>query len=115
MRTICPSPGRRPTVFVMSLFGVGACAALGMLIGVSPFDSSSAAEPTEIAEAEGVRLEEKDLAIKDLLGADEVFLTNVIMMALPVVAVEAHTVGDGKVGAVTKKLIECFKKKVSTS
>jgi murein DD-endopeptidase MepM/ murein hydrolase activator NlpD len=39
-------------VLVVSLFGVGVCAAFGMLIGLSPFDSSSAAVPREIAEVE---------------------------------------------------------------
>ncbi|RKY10667.1 MAG: hypothetical protein DRP65_06250 [Planctomycetota bacterium] len=57
----------------------------------------------QIALAESTNLIEKDLTIKDLLAADEVFLTNVIMLILPVVAVEAHMVGDGKVGAVTKR------------
>jgi branched-chain amino acid aminotransferase len=51
---------------------------------------------------------EQDLFIKDLLGADEVFLTNTLMQILPIAAVEAHVVGDGKVGAVTKKLTEAF-------
>jgi len=58
----------------------------------------------QIAKAQSITLVEKDLTIKDLLGADEVFLTNVIMLILPVVAVEAHTVGDGKVGTVTSRL-----------
>ena len=63
----------------------------------------------EVAKAESIKLIEKDLTIKDLLGADEIFLTNVIMLILPVVGVEAHTVGDGKVGSVTKRLMESVK------
>jgi murein DD-endopeptidase MepM/ murein hydrolase activator NlpD len=39
-------------MLVVSLFGVGVCAAFGLLIGVSPFDSSSAAVPPVIAEVE---------------------------------------------------------------
>jgi murein DD-endopeptidase MepM/ murein hydrolase activator NlpD len=44
-------------MLVISLFGVGVCATLGMLIGVSLFGSSSAAGPSEIAEAEDSTLE----------------------------------------------------------
>ncbi len=66
----------------------------------------------KIAGAEGIELIEKDLVISDLLGADEVFLTNVIMRILPIVLVEAHVVGDGKPGAVTKKLKELVEKKL---
>ena len=57
-----------------------------------------------IAKKESIELIEKKLIISDLLGADEVFLSNVIMTVLPVIAVEAKTIGDGKVGAVTKIL-----------
>jgi len=42
--------------------------------------------------------------------ADEIFLTNVIMQIMPVTAVEKHTVGDGKVGSLTKKLQRDFDK-----
>jgi len=51
-----------------------------------------------------IELVEKDLTIDDVLGADEIFLTNVIMQIMPVVKVEKHTVGDGEVGASTKRL-----------
>lgn len=58
----------------------------------------------ELAGKNSIKAEEKDLAIDDLLGADEVFITNVIMQVLPVIAVEAHNVGNSKPGPITKKI-----------
>lgn len=62
----------------------------------------------QLARQQSLEVVEKDLFIADLLEADEVFLTNVIMEVLPVVNVERHTVGDGKVGPVTQRLREAF-------
>jgi branched-subunit amino acid aminotransferase/4-amino-4-deoxychorismate lyase len=62
----------------------------------------------QLAGQQSLDLVEKDLYISDVLEADEIFLTNVIMEVLPVVSVEQHTVGDGKVGPVTKRLREGF-------
>jgi branched-chain amino acid aminotransferase len=62
----------------------------------------------ELAKQNSIKLIEKDLLIDDVLGADEVFLTNVIMQVMPITKVEKHTVGDGQVGPVTKKLKEKF-------
>jgi branched-subunit amino acid aminotransferase/4-amino-4-deoxychorismate lyase len=62
----------------------------------------------EIAAANSIELIEKDLSIDDLLGAEEVFLTNVIMQVMPINSVEKHTVGDGKPGPVTIKLMNYF-------
>jgi len=61
-----------------------------------------------IARQESVELVEKDLYIADVLAADEVFLTNVIMEVLPVTSVENHTVSNGKVGPMAGKLSEKF-------
>jgi branched-chain amino acid aminotransferase len=58
----------------------------------------------EIAKGNSIKLLEKDLTVDDLLGADEIFLTNVIMQIMPVTAVEKHIVGDGRVGTMTKRL-----------
>jgi len=69
----------------------------------------------EIAIKNSIKILEKNLFISDLLGADEVFLTNVIMEVLPVTMVEAHTVGDGNVGPVSQKLQGLFRKVVEDS
>ena len=61
-----------------------------------------------LAGQNSIKLTEKDLTIDDLLGADEIFLTNVIMQVMPIMKVENHTVGDGRVGDVTKKLQTSF-------
>ncbi|UCE50581.1 MAG: aminotransferase class IV family protein [Phycisphaerales bacterium] len=62
----------------------------------------------QLALGNSVELIEKDLNVDDLLRADEVFLTNVIMQVMPITKVEKHTVGDGKVGPMVKKLHRSF-------
>ena len=62
----------------------------------------------QLALNNSIELIEKDLTIDDVLSADEIFLTNVIMQVLPITGVEKHTVGDGKVGPVVKKLQRSF-------
>jgi len=62
----------------------------------------------ELAGAANIPLEETALTLDDLFGADEVFLTNVIMQVLPVIRVEKHDVGDGRVGPVARKMREAF-------
>jgi len=68
----------------------------------------------KIAANNSIKLVEKDLGIDDLLAADEIFLTNVIMKIMPVNSVEKHTVGDGKVGPVTKKMLKLFDNYIET-
>ena len=62
----------------------------------------------ELAGKNSIKAEEKELTIEDLLGADEVFITNVIMQVLPVVAIESHNVGNAKPGPMTKKAAELY-------
>ena len=62
----------------------------------------------EIASQNSIQAVEKDLYINDLLDANEVFLTNVIMQVMPVNGIEKHTVGNGKVGQMTERLRKLF-------
>ena len=62
----------------------------------------------QIALKNSIKLVEKDLYISGLLGADEVFLTNVIMQIMPVRKIEKHIVGEGQTGPMTKRLIKYF-------
>jgi branched-subunit amino acid aminotransferase/4-amino-4-deoxychorismate lyase len=65
-----------------------------------------------LAMQNSIKLTEKDLTIEDVLSADEIFLTNVIMQVMPITKVEKHTVGDGMVGPVSKKLHKSFEELV---
>jgi len=53
------------------------------------------------------------LSIEDLLGADEVFLTNSSWGVLPVAAIEAHAVGEGKPGEMTVSLREALSRSIT--
>ncbi|HOM61668.1 MAG TPA: aminotransferase class IV [Anaerohalosphaeraceae bacterium] len=66
----------------------------------------------ELARQEKIPFEERPLDINDLLSAEEVFLTNVIMTILPVIAVEGHTVAEGKPGPITKRLMEKYEEQL---
>ncbi len=66
----------------------------------------------EIARNQRIDFVETRLTIDDLLGADEVFLTNSIMQVMPVIRVEKHDVGGGKPGAMTQRLSQAFRELV---
>lgn len=58
------------------------------------------------AEGTGVAVERADLTIEDVLGADEIFLTNSSWGVLPVVRVEKHQVGSGAPGPIARAMRE---------
>lgn len=63
----------------------------------------------ELAAEVGVPAEQRPLSAREVLDADEVFLTNSIMEILPVGRIEKKEIGDGRPGPVTRKLAEAYK------
>jgi len=57
----------------------------------------------ELAEAAKIPVHQRMLGVNELLGADEVFLTNSGWHVLPVTRVEQKSIGSGAVGPLTKK------------
>ncbi len=68
----------------------------------------------EWAREQGIRARRKMLSVEEMLGADEVFLTNSSWGALPVVKVEAEAIGDGVVGPITGRVMEAWRALVSS-
>ena len=66
----------------------------------------------QIASDCGIEREECSLSIDDLLDADEVLLTNVLMQVMPVVRVEKHDVGQGRVGPIAQRLYQEYRNRV---
>lgn len=63
----------------------------------------------EIAEANGIEVVEKDMALFDLYGAEEAFLTGTAAEVVPVTKLDNRPIGDGQPGAMTKKLIQLYR------
>jgi len=59
-----------------------------------------------------IEREECALSVDDLLDAEEVLLTNVIMQVMPVVRVEKHDIGPGRVGPIGKRLYQEYRNRV---
>ena len=57
-----------------------------------------------------VPIEEKNFTLEELLSADEVFLTASNKEVMPVTKINGKQVGNGKVGEITKQVMEQFKK-----
>ena len=49
------------------------------------------------------------MTVKEMLGAEEIFLTSSCMGIRPVVRVERHAVGDEQPGPITKKLMAAYR------
>lgn len=62
----------------------------------------------DVARKLGVEVEEKPLARFDVWTADECFLTGTAAKLIPLVELDGRSIGDGKPGPVTKKLLQGF-------
>jgi D-alanine transaminase len=62
-----------------------------------------------LCEEEQVTVHEEAFTVSDLLEADEVFITATKLDVVPIIEVDEHQIGEGRPGAVTKKIIEAFR------
>ena len=62
----------------------------------------------EICRANGIRTRETPVFAHELARADEVFLAGTTTEVLAVVRLDGRPVGDGRLGAVTRRLGELF-------
>ena len=69
----------------------------------------------ELAEEEGIPVEQITLTRHDVYSADECFLTGSAAEVVPVVVVDERTIGDGKPGPITRRLIDRFHRLVRSS
>lgn len=54
------------------------------------------------------KVEERDVTVDEMYAADEAFITSSFKEVVPVVKVGKRTIGDGKVGEVTKQVMKLF-------
>jgi branched-chain amino acid aminotransferase len=63
----------------------------------------------ELAKIAGIPVEEVAMTRHDVFVADECFLTGSAAEVIPVVTIDSRSIGDGKVGPITKQLLAAFK------
>ncbi|HEX8663508.1 MAG TPA: D-amino-acid transaminase [Beijerinckiaceae bacterium] len=57
-----------------------------------------------LAKENGLTIEERAFSVDEALGAAEAFLTSASSLVMPVVSIDGNPVGDGKPGAMTRRL-----------
>src|SRR5262249_11804972 len=66
----------------------------------------------QVAAADGVRVAQRALKTVDLLDADEAFLASSVAEIVPIVAVDARRLGNGKVGPLTRRVQVLYRQMV---
>jgi D-alanine transaminase/branched-chain amino acid aminotransferase len=69
----------------------------------------------ELAKKAGYKVVERDIKVKELLAADEVFLTATNKKVLPIVRIDKVVIGNGKVGPVSRELNELYAEHIRRS
>jgi len=62
----------------------------------------------QLIKANGIKLIEKNITVKELLKADEVFMTGTAAEVKSVAKINKTTIGNGKIGNITKTLQKSF-------
>jgi branched-chain amino acid aminotransferase len=68
----------------------------------------------EICAAEKIRCVETDLPVVDIYGANEMFCTGTMGELAAVTKIDNRVIGDGKVGAMTKRLSDLYAQRTAT-
>jgi branched-chain amino acid aminotransferase len=68
----------------------------------------------EICAAEKIRCIEAELSVVDVYGADEMFCTGTMGELAAVIEIDNRVIGDGKVGAITKRLSDIYAQRTTT-
>jgi branched-chain amino acid aminotransferase len=68
----------------------------------------------DLCAAEKIRCIETDLSVVDVYGADEIFCTGTMGELAAVIKIDNRVIGDGKVGAVTKRLSDLYAQRTAT-
>src|ERR1043165_7740128 len=63
----------------------------------------------EIADELGIKITETDITRHDVFVADECFLTGTAAEVIPVIKADGRTIGTGKPGSITMRMIERFR------
>ncbi len=98
--------GTTSNIFTVSRGTVVTPGTFGILEGITR------AVAIELARADGVEVEERDVQVEELLGADEVFITSSGRGIVPVTLVNRLRIGDGRPGRVTRRLLELYARRV---
>ena len=67
----------------------------------------------ELGQGLGIKVEEASLNDDDLFNADEAFFTSTTKELMPIAQVDDRTIGSGKPGPVTKKLLAEFRRRAN--
>ncbi|HEU5140195.1 MAG TPA: D-amino-acid transaminase [Bacillales bacterium] len=67
----------------------------------------------ELAESLGLKVNEQEFTVEELLRADEAFITSTTAEVTPVVQVDDTVIGNGKPGKITDKLREAFEASIT--
>lgn len=65
-----------------------------------------------VANENGIPCYQKNFSLFDVYGADEAFVTGTFGGLTPVIKVDGRVIGDGKLGAMTEKLIALYKAEI---
>ncbi|MCR4337553.1 MAG: aminotransferase class IV, partial [Candidatus Omnitrophica bacterium] len=62
----------------------------------------------QLAQREGIPVEQNPIELQDLLAAHEIFVTNSLIAISPVIKIEGKILKDGKPGPVTRRIWEAY-------
>lgn len=66
----------------------------------------------EIAKIEGIDVDERVFTVDEAKAADEAFISSATTMALAVISIDGHTIGEGKPGPITQRLRALYQERV---